>query len=1001
MRNICCLCLAIILASNIAKAQNAYHDSKYIMDWYYRDIKLPLSNADREIQKEVLVRLYSYREIEARDSLMKYPLVQSILKKIINLQDVLTVQRIDSTWTGQDQRHLRGSAKKIIEESIAFMNKYRADTSERAMVIGTFETEMVHTDLFSPGVLVDSGRWVYLDVIIKEDSLYINDTLSVPKNVDIDLQGYRDSIAIRDYLQNLLKSLPDRYLSYKKTQLHRKNDTLAVEIAKYKNDVKVMASLYKINEDKYKRTRSGDPLYSEIFNPQDITQISGKIQDEAQRTQAAPAVQLANFTMPSEAQMIDAMAIYIAKRFKQEAVVHMMDVMRRNAVGDTLFATVFPETRKLLYSMEEYSVPGFGSDWRYALSKDYALMPRNLLSSPYIQRQLPEWTFKSLNDGWRVADMVNKKYNYIDIIRSCYEAELQTDAMRRFIRWAYIANEEFFTVAPKEFKVSDSNNRTIPDIIKNYWITPEELSRNASLDQLSLMLILISEKYNLDLRKETGIDLVATLDSQKTQLLKIKSWMSRVLLMLNHFQKAQNFLYAAEAQHKDEFNVISYWSMLNDIMTTVVDTSIFPSARRYLHNLHYSRSVYEIYNSLQHKNYPAAMQQCISLLDEIGAKNSEIISAKLNIHYKKTWDDINDLGPGDAGKKLPLYASYFTPATLQSDNRAALAVLGRVQAEINNDLKRQNNQSDTITLYMQQFDSKDPESYKAVDSLINSTVSRIKEMNLSSTIESTLIQKTTALKATVTDTLKKRFQMHLEKHHNSYYASLAMLRTTSRLFNDVIIAGNDPHKLSQVIESAAAPVGSYKIKRTRRFTIDLGAYLGAFAGVEWLPNQNGKNTAFAYGLTVPIGINFNWGQMKVFHPGEDDLPYIRKNGSRKGTLRTAIGSSWTVSLSIVDIAGPVAFRLSGNNDTTGSGLPETVKWGQLIAPGIHVRYGFKNAPICISAGLQFTPELRNVIRNEQKDETGTVIRTESVSSQNAMRAYLGVVYDLPLLYFKR
>jgi hypothetical protein len=56
-------------------------------------------------------------------------------------------------------------------------------------------------------------------------------------------------------------------------------------------------------------------------------------------------------------------------------------------------------------------------------------------------------------------------------------------------------------------------------------------------------------------------------------------------------------------------------------------------------------------------------------------------------------------------------------------------------------------------------------------------------------------------------------------------------------------------------------------------------------------------------------------------------------------------------LSIIDIAGPFAYRFS---DDSASGLPSDIKWSQIFAPGLHYNYGIKNSPLTINVGIQYS-----------------------------------------------
>jgi hypothetical protein len=68
------------------------------------------------------------------------------------------------------------------------------------------------------------------------------------------------------------------------------------------------------------------------------------------------------FKMPGQAEMIDAMAVYLAKRVKQEAVLWFFETLKKNAGTDDLIRTCFPESIALLSGTDGGEVPNLGSN---------------------------------------------------------------------------------------------------------------------------------------------------------------------------------------------------------------------------------------------------------------------------------------------------------------------------------------------------------------------------------------------------------------------------------------------------------------------------------------------------------------------------------------------------------------------------------------------------------------------------------------------------------------
>jgi len=173
---------------------------------------------------------------------------------------------------------------------------------------------------------------------------------------------------------------------------------------------------------------------------------------------------------------------------------------------------------------------------------------------------------------------------------------------------------------------------------------------------------------------------------------------------------------------------------------------------------------------------------------------------------------------------------------------------------------------------------------------------------------------------------------------------------------DMVVASKSENaNLEEILNKYAMPVTSYRVKRYYKSSIDISAYPGINFGYEF---SNSKSPSF--GISAPIGFSFSWRSKNV-----EDI-YV---------------SSHSIFISALDLGAPVSYRLI---DDSANGLPENIKWEQVFSPGIFYVYGFKNAPLCLSVGLQYTPLLRK-------------IETESiVEEQNVIKAGVSLMVDLPL-----
>jgi hypothetical protein len=200
-----------------------------------------------------------------------------------------------------------------------------------------------------------------------------------------------------------------------------------------------------------------------------------------------------------------------------------------------------------------------------------------------------------------------------------------------------------------------------------------------------------------------------------------------------------------------------------------------------------------------------------------------------------------------------------------------------------------------------------------------------------------------------------------------------------------IVNAKDSKEMGKVLEAAALPVGSYRIKRTSRSTISLNAYPGVFGGVDILTtkeNIDGGKEGLNLAFTAPVGLDYSWGGKKK----------TTKNG------KTIFGPSNSLFISVIDIGAIVSFRITGAD----TGLPE-FKWQNILAPGVYYFHGLKNSPISIGFGVQYGPQLRKI---EPIDETPppTILdtgdaTTEAIITASAWRIGLIIAVDIPIFNF--
>ena len=178
---------------------------------------------------------------------------------------------------------------------------------------------------------------------------------------------------------------------------------------------------------------------------------------------------------------------------------------------------------------------------------------------------------------------------------------------------------------------------------------------------------------------------------------------------------------------------------------------------------------------------------------------------------------------------------------------------------------------------------------------------------------------------------------------------------------DIVTAESDD-KIKEILENATLPVGSYRIKRNARNGVFINSYVGLGGGCEWLENDPSSHiTPFA-----PIGLEYNKRSFSFF-------------------------------MSIIDLGTLVSYRWQSeesNIDSTHTQvehLPD-ISFSQVFSPGLFIIYGFKNAPLSIGIGGQFSPELRKI--KEIEIENGIELENEITKSAFKLSAFISV--DIPL-----
>ncbi|NNV56155.1 hypothetical protein [Limnovirga soli] len=191
-----------------------------------------------------------------------------------------------------------------------------------------------------------------------------------------------------------------------------------------------------------------------------------------------------------------------------------------------------------------------------------------------------------------------------------------------------------------------------------------------------------------------------------------------------------------------------------------------------------------------------------------------------------------------------------------------------------------------------------------------------------------------------------------------------------------IVEAKNSDEVKAAIEAAVLPVGSSSIKRETNMNISLNAFIGPFAGSEYLPTLKENQWAFSYGITAPVGLAFSWGNGGKFN--KNHPTGVRSNGKEVG------GKSSTIFISLIDVGSLVSFRAGDDS----SKVLSEVKLSNIISPGLYYYLGFGKCPISLGFGAQLGPQLREV--------TATDI---NINKNLYVRFGMNLVVDIPFFNF--
>lgn len=163
-----------------------------------------------------------------------------------------------------------------------------------------------------------------------------------------------------------------------------------------------------------------------------------------------------------------------------------------------------------------------------------------------------------------------------------------------------------------------------------------------------------------------------------------------------------------------------------------------------------------------------------------------------------------------------------------------------------------------------------------------------------------------------------------------------------------IVQAESSDDVQTIIESAAMPAGSFRVKRESNLNVSVNGFLGFFGGYEFIENAD-NNIPNNFALSAPVGISITKGACSK-------LVLNKKNKDK--------GLAHGLFVSIIDIGALASFRFADDSSEVAS----KVELKHILAPGIFYSMHFRNSPLTLTMGGQMGPLLREVTNSDFKTE---------------------------------
>lgn len=340
---------------NTLPLRNAYETAKAL---YAADIS-PKKLSD-SLRQQLLGSLVWYADLQDAqgdlyeqllEKLKPYPFVERVRNKLSDsLIKFGKFFELDSATVIQSASHLSEPVQASLKSMKSLYIKKNADYVAAKTAYRSFTADLRTTSAAL--------------VLRRQQTIFTFDSLVRLQTDTIERNNIKNQAAgLVDAIENQIHQVNQQYDSARAAFLLLENGfnqwkTIVLQQLKDQRNT-LLSFLYRISGITEQTGRQGlsfeDALNS--FNLNTLPDIQKVISE-------AEAAYKVAFRLPSEAEMINALAIYLANRIKQESVMWFFEKITQNASRYELLNLFFPTTMKLLQGNEVYEIPNLGAQWQ-------------------------------------------------------------------------------------------------------------------------------------------------------------------------------------------------------------------------------------------------------------------------------------------------------------------------------------------------------------------------------------------------------------------------------------------------------------------------------------------------------------------------------------------------------------------------------------------------------------------------------------------------------------